>query len=382
MTMSGKSSLPGMAALMIGHCAGMIDLVALPVWVGTLVSKYGFDSQQAGGLATLFLISGVVSSLVLAPRFNRLPVRAVAVAGFALAALAFFGVSLLTAYLPIAVLHVVAGLSVGAALSATHGNIGRSTNPHRLFAIAGLCLGVFGIVILGATPPVVGQFGGAVLFRIFAGTMVVAALAAVIAFPDYRVAPASTSRPLGPMPRSVWFGIAGISAMALVQSMVFSFVERIGMDRGFGLAAVTGVLIATGFIALIPAPAAALLEKRIPATSVILAGPVVQVLVALAITMTTGFAPYAAASAVFVSIMIFTHTFAFGLLSRLDPTGRSVAATPAMLMTGAALGPILGGTLIVTSGYPMLGVAAVVVDLLALLAFSRVRSGQTQPAAT
>jgi predicted MFS family arabinose efflux permease len=380
--MSGKSSLPGIAALMIGHCAGMIDLVALPVWVGTLVSKYGFDSQQAGGLATLFLISGVLSSVVLAPRFNRLPVRAIAVAGFALAGLAFFGVSLLTAYLPIAVLHVVAGLSVGAALSATHGNIGRSANPHRLFAIAGLCLGVFGIVILGATPPIVDQLGGAALFRIFAITMAVGAVAAVLAFPDYRAADRSMNQVFGPMPRSVWYGIVGVSAMALVQSMVFSFVERIGMDRDFGLAAVTGVLIATGFIALIPAPAAALLEKRIPATSVILAGPVVQVLVALAITMTTSFAPYAAASAVFVSIMIFTHTFAFGLLSRLDPTGRSVAATPAMLMTGAALGPILGGTLVVTSGYATLGIAAIVVDLFAILAFSRVRAGQTRPAAT
>ncbi len=35
----------GRVALMIAHCAGMVDLVALPVWVGALIEKYGFDSR-------------------------------------------------------------------------------------------------------------------------------------------------------------------------------------------------------------------------------------------------------------------------------------------------------------------------------------------------
>jgi hypothetical protein len=56
---------------MVGHCAGMVDLVALPVWVGALIAQYHFDPQRAGGLVTLFLIGAVISSLVFAPRFNR-----------------------------------------------------------------------------------------------------------------------------------------------------------------------------------------------------------------------------------------------------------------------------------------------------------------------
>jgi hypothetical protein len=51
--------------------------------------------------------------------------------------------------------------------------------------------------------------------------------------------------------------------------------------------------------------------------------------------------------------MIFTHTFAFGLLSRLEGTGRALAATPAMLMVGSAVGPLLGGTLVKFFGYPV-----------------------------
>ena len=65
----------GRIVLMVAHCAGMVDLVALPVWVGTLISEYKFDPQHAGALATLFLLGAVVSSLYFAARFNRVPAR-------------------------------------------------------------------------------------------------------------------------------------------------------------------------------------------------------------------------------------------------------------------------------------------------------------------
>ena len=65
----------GTGALMIAHCAGMVDLVALPVWVGTLIGAYRLDPQQAGLLATLFLAGAVLGSLFFSPRLNRLPAR-------------------------------------------------------------------------------------------------------------------------------------------------------------------------------------------------------------------------------------------------------------------------------------------------------------------
>ena len=33
----------GRTVLMAAHCAGMVDLVAIPVGVGTLISEYRFD---------------------------------------------------------------------------------------------------------------------------------------------------------------------------------------------------------------------------------------------------------------------------------------------------------------------------------------------------
>ena len=74
---------------------------------------------------------------------------------------------------------------------------------------------------------------------------------------------------------------------------------------------------------------------------VLLVGPVIQALLAAVIMNAPGFYAYAAAASVFAAVMIFTHTFAFGLMARLEPSGRAMAATPAMLMVGAAIGTLI-----------------------------------------
>jgi predicted MFS family arabinose efflux permease len=370
-------SLRGRIALMVGHCAGMVDLVALPVWVGTLIAHYRLDPQQAGLLATLFLLGAVLASGLLAPRFGRLQGRAVAAGGFGLAAVGFGLASTTADFGPLAVLHAACGVAAGAALSVTHGTIARSTRPHRLFALVGMALGVFAVVFLGATPPLVAKAGGPVLFQVFAGVMAVGALVALLAFPvsEARARAQPTAKASAPLARGVWFGIVGIACMGLVQAMTFSFLERVGDHRGFGLAATTGVLVALGIVNLFPAALAALLEKRWSARRVLLVGPVLQALLVAVIMNSPAFAPYAAAASVFAAVMIFTHTFAFGVLARLDRSGRALAATPAMLMIGAAIGPVLGGTLVKTFGYGSLGAAAALIGAGAVFCFSRVPAG-------
>jgi len=65
-------------------------------------------------------------------------------------------------------------------------------------------------------------------------------------------------------------------------------------------------------------------------------------------------------TAVIVGAQIFTHPFAVGLLATMDRLGRVVAATPAMLMIGSALGPVVGGALGQSLGFgaPRVAIAA------------------------
>src|SRR5690606_42113231 len=115
--------------------------------------------------------------------------------------------------------------------------------------------------------------------------------------------------------------------------------------------AITGVLFAVVLVNLFPSALAASLLKRLAARRAVMTGPVVQLALAAAIMLSPVFGPYAFAGSVLAAVMVFTHTFALGLLSRVDTSGRALAATPAMLMVGSAIGPFLGGTLITLSGY-------------------------------
>lgn len=372
--MQTSYSKSSQGALLVAHCAGMIDLVALPVWVGTLMGGYGLSATQAGGLASIFLVAAVVVSMLVARQLQRLPAKRLAGLGYAVAAAAFAAASQAQSYLALALLHVVAGGGVALGLSLVHAAIGRSERPHRLFAWAGLALGVFATVFLGGAPGLIQQFGPAMLFVLFAAVMLVACLACWLCFPPTQTQTQSTQSAVA-LPRLAYLCAGGIACMALIQAIVFSFMERIGVSHGLDTSGMSAVLIALGLVNLLPAPLAAWLERRWPTRQVLWAGPALQAALAVLLTASPWVSAYVAAAVSFSAVLIFTHTFAFGWLTRLDPSGRMVAATPAMLMAGSAIGPILGGLVVSWQGYAALGVVAVVIEWVAIGLF--LKSTQT-----
>lgn len=378
--MTTTNSVQGRVVLLLAHIAGMIDMVALPVWVGAaLIGQYKFSPQQAGGMVTLYLLGAVLASAFFASRFTRFSARRYSTVGYVISCLAFMALTQTRDIGPMMVLHAIAGLAAGTGLSFTHGAIGRSPNPHRLFAIVGLGLCISAIAFLGGSQSLIPQSGGTALFAMFAAIMAVAAVACALGFPAIDAAGAQAGSHVGSLSTATWLVILGVVCMALNQAMLFSFVERIGADRGYG-DKVTGVLIALGFINIVPPILAGVLQNRLPVRSVLIAGPIAQAILASLIIFTSEFSIYAFAASIFVAVMIFTHTFAFGVLAKLDLSGRASAATAATLMLGAAIGPILGGVLIQQVGYPALGAAVVIVSTAAVALFASACSGMQSPA--
>jgi predicted MFS family arabinose efflux permease len=362
--MTKLNSWGGHATLSIGHMAGMIDLAALPLWIGSLMKFYGLAAPQAGLTVTTFLAAVVVSSVIFAPMFTLLRHRSFAFFGYCVAGCAFQAASWLPvspdSLVNLTLLHAVAGLGVGAALSVTHGAMGRTANPHRLFGIANVAMGILAVIMFAALPGVIAAYGGQIIFRAFAIIMAFGAVIALLFFPDVPPADAPVSGKRvafvkTPLPKAAWLTIGAIGCIAFNQAMVFSFVERIGDTRNFGEGAVQNVLIVTGFVNLLPGILAALLQKKLAPVNVGIAGPILQAVFALSLTGAATYTFFAVPATLYVALVIFTHTFMFGLLSRVDETGRAVAATPAMMMTGSAAGPALGGIVVATVGYPGLG---------------------------
>lgn len=379
--------LMGRTSLVLCHCAGMIDIVALPVWVGiVLIGQYGLDPQRAGALATLFLGAVVASSLFFSPRIDRIRGTLTVPAGFGIAAAAFFALSTTKDYGTMAALHVLGGLAVGCGLSFAHSTIGSSANPHRLIAIAFTALSVLSFGFLGGVPKLVQVEGGALLFVVLGSIMLIAALFALVGFPVRQAAPSQPGKPVvhAALTRNVWFAMIGTTLMTMSHSMMLSFLERVGVAHGFSQPQVLGVLFAVGVVNLLPGLLAALLERKVSATAVMMAGPALQGILGLTLTQSPTFALYAVAAGAFPAVMIFTHTFIFGFLARNDPSTRAVAATPVMAMSGSAIGPIVGGVVAHNLGYPSIGWAVAVIASVGVLCFWNARRGapRTVPAAS
>lgn len=371
----------GVFALVVGHVAGVIDLVALPIWIGALVGWFKLDPQQAGMLASLFLIGQVISSSIVAPRFNRLKGKPLAVGGFLVAGLAFASVASAPGFYWMAVAHLVGGIGTGCALSVTHGTIGHSGNPHRLFALAQTGVSVSGILLLGGGAKLLNTEGGSALFALFAAMMTAAGLVALAAFPASQATAAHTAASRDRIPRQVWFGMLGMGLMTAGQSMIFSFIERVGMDRGYGAATVGSVLIAVGIFNLLPGPLAAWTQHRLRAEHVVVACPLLYAVAVFSMTHLPHFALFAAVTPILVALTVFTHIFLFGALSRLDASARAVAAGPAMLMLGSAIGPVVGGTVVTHFGYAALGTTVVGFMLVSALMFMGLRAARSAAAA-
>ena len=370
--MSSTEKNLGRFVLLVGNVAGMVDLVALPLWISGLMQSVKLDPQQAGLQVTLYIFGVFLASVIIAPRFDRIPARLTAASGFALAAVSFFFLQSGVTGLSMSIAHLAAGIGAGLGLSSVHGTIGRSANPLRLFAIASFGVGAFAIPFFIVMPGLMATGGLGALMMVFGILMLFASVLSAVAFPTPPVLPEREAlierMARVPFYQSMLPGVAlaflGVALMATAQAMAFSFVDRLGAWRGFAPELVAGVFIVGGFINFTAPVIAGFLEKKVRASHAAVGALVAHGALTYTAMNASSYPWFAVAAGSFVFFIIFGHTFMFGLISRLDPTGRASSSTPAMLMIGSAIGPVVGGTIVKALGYPTLGVVT------ALLAFA------------
>lgn len=380
----------GHIVLLLCHVAGLLDLVILPLWVGGLIGTYKLNPQLAGGLVTLYLAGVLVSNAILAFRFDRVPTRAVAAIGFLIPAIAFFlmtqvsdteGASAVTL---IAVLNFVGGLGAGAGMAVVHGMIGRSLNPHRLFAFVNFGICIFGVAFFTLTPSMMATMGVKAVFINAGAVIFVAFLAALLAFPQlpsgrHEELHKRKDKPGVLMASTTILVICfiGVVFLQIGNAVTLSFVERVGNFRGFDSASIGMVLAVGGLVPFLAPIGATILQKKLNPIWVTIVGMIVHAALSATVSNSSSFLSYAAAYAFVTATVVFTHTFAFGLLARIDPSARMNALTPTMMMLGSAIGPFLGGTIAQFLGFPQVGIAAAICAVIGALCYLAV-SGRLQ----
>ena len=377
----------GRGALLVGHAAGMLDLVSMPLWVGVLIQYRHLSPPEAGLLLTTYMLGVFVTSVSLAPRFDRLPARAIAIGGFIVGALAFLAIIEIDGFAVLVPAHFVAGIGAGSALSMVHGTISRSVRPHRLFAIVNFGVAIFSIAFFAIVPDLV-QHSPNALFYVLGGLLILGALAAAAAFPQPPENAASAKRKLatiaGAMPfrLAVILAFVGVALLSAGQAQTYAFLERIGAWRDFPASDIGHMLVVSGFLNLLAPIVAALLENAVPRLGAISVALIIHAGICVAASNSPLFLPYAAAGSLLVFMTIFNHTFMFGTIAKLDPSGRAASSTPAMLTLGAAIGPALGGAVVQFVGFTAIGwVSAVILvaSAVCFVAIGSLRASALQP---
>ena len=363
----------GRGALLIGHAAGMLDLVSMPLWVGVLIQFRHMSPSEAGLLITAYMVGVFLTSVVLAPRFDRLPARLIAIGGFIVGALAFFAIIKIDGFAALVPAHFVAGIGAGSALSMVHGTISRSVRPHRLFAIVNFGVAIFSIAFFATVPDAV-QHNPNVLFYVLGGLLILGAIAAAAAFPqppEGLVRAGRTAAGAGALPLrfAVILAFLGVALLSAGQGQTYAFLERIGAWRDFPASDIGHMLVVSGFLNLLAPIVAALLENVVPRIGAICVALLIHAGICVAASTSTVFLPYAAAGSLLVFMTIFNHTFMFGTIAKLDPSGRAASSTPAMLTLGAAIGPALGGAVAQFAGFAAIGWVSAVILIVSAVCF-------------
>ena len=124
-------------------------------------------------------------------------------------------------------------------------------------------------------------------------------------------------------------------------------------------------------VSVLPGLLAAYLEHRVKARTVLFATPILHAIMVAVLMTSTSFPAYVIAMISLPGLMIFMHTFVFGAIANLDRSGRALAAFPASIMVGTAAGPVVGGTLVKSLGYPAVGVGALCICVFVVMCFMR-----------
>jgi predicted MFS family arabinose efflux permease len=326
---------------------------ALPLLLGSLVDGFGLDEASAGVLGSLELGGLAVSSLLLAPRVDRMSRRQLAVWG-AIAACAGHGLSALTdSFSMLAVARFAAGLGEGATIAAANSAAASARDPDRLFAEATVLGGLVAAAFLVSLPYAIepwGHSGG------FGGVVVLSLLCMPVLF-WLPAIPGSAAKTRG-LPGRRLLGFATLGSVFLFsagQGALWAFSERIGIAVGLSREEAGLALGVTTLAGLVGGVIAAVVGTR--------GGRVLLLAVGLGANVVATWMVAIAGSSEFYLVGLLAWSIAFyfalpfvlGTAAALDPLGRWTAAAAGVSAVGVAIGPAAAGVLVSDAGYPALG---------------------------
>lgn len=332
----------GLAALVSLGTSGVTTFLAMPVIAAALVNQLGASEREVGLFSTIQLITlsvGCLASTFLPQGRCRQYGIAALLTMIACDALCLFQPGW-SAFLA---LRGLSGAAGGVAVSQATAALGRTRNPERSFGLFLALQTLVAVVCVYGMPQIIARFGfyagyGLLLaFSTLALVLVQSRLARSGATVGMTVGGGNTV--------SDWLRCAGVLASILCffvgVGVLWTFLALLGQGIGLDAAGIALVLSMSKVVAFLASFLPGLIGNRFGRLGPILLSVAVLAGATQAYGLSSGFAGFAAATALFSLGWYVIYPFQLGALGQVDHDGRPMLAAAALTGAGLGIGPAL-----------------------------------------
>jgi MFS transporter, DHA1 family, inner membrane transport protein len=350
--------------------AAQTSVTASPYFLGALISQRHLTASGAGTLYAIEMAAFAVAMLLVAPRINRLSLRAAVSLGMILIVLGQLGSAFAGSETLLSVLRGGVGLGSGLVSAGATAAGSRSAAPERIYAVATATMTiVFAALYLALAQA--GHFRGPVGMFLLLALFTAALIPAVLLLPSPSpVAQISLAAASGPTWRLLLPGLAALAAMLAFNYgalAIWPFTEQIGEHIGLSLDRVALLTAAGNALAALGGIAATWLGTRFGRLVPLTMGLVLQGLGSVAVCHANSALGFLVTYAWYLGMWYFCYAYILAVAAAVDPPGRLAVLTGMGYPVSSALGGLSAGLLVESYSVHSIGWLAVVGCSLALM---------------
>lgn len=345
-------------------------LAALPLMVGALIERLGFNEEQAGWIAAADMLGASVSALVASLILARSHWQTMLWIGVYLLTIADVLSGLTHNFAMLFSCRIGGGLGEGLLLAIGNAGIAETRNPDRLFGFSTAAQLAFGAVALFLIPWMLNGYGLRGVFWSLAGLAGLAG-ALIRYMPSGARAKALPASPKAPgLAGQSVLGLAGTLTYFIAQGAVWAYLERMGSSQHIESAAVGRALAISSIAGLAGASASSWLDIRIGRLRPLLITTLCTVVSLEALNRHISFLVFTAAASLFNFAWNASVPFQFGALAHIDSSRRTVALGGAVVFAGLTIGPALAAETVGVEGLNAINWIGMIFSLLSFLLFA------------
>lgn len=355
----------------ICYALGPLMFGVLPVAVNGFHQRLGFSLEQAGYIASIDLVGLFVGQILTASIIRSVSSRKLAMVACALFVIGNFLTAFATTFYLLAVIRFLCEIGGGIFIALCMTYLTRSKDPDRYIGLSvGLQL-MLTIVLLLLSPYLLESIGLKGFFLVLAGISMVSLLSVV--FPlDMEFADQSAFsfkiQHLTPKDKGALVGVLSILVYWIGIGALWSFLEVIGVEKGFSKESISNSLALTQFAGFSGAIFTAWLGSKLGRLWPTLICLGLQVVCMLALSFDLAITPFGITIALFSFTWNMILIYQLAMVAKLDSKGVFMSIGTSAQALGVAIGPtIISLTLINGTTLPVVITMIVSIILCAFL---------------